>query len=657
MKKFKKYIAAIVLIICTVSFSAHASALTLVFQGSAPEQAGKYVTVGVYDKDPAAPDFTLANVKHIDQSEIAADGSFRVRIPLKEEWAGLPIRSNLTNFEVTEDLSLYCSNAGSKTGAGTMEQPFLFQTALEKAEDGDTIVLLDEVVLPADFVWPVSAKTVRVEGYQGRGKLNLKTVTSLYAGCNITFDNLEFVVNDGTQSGAENHNFIFAQGNHLIMGRGVTTSNFVRELWGGADGKTVNGDCNIEVYGGDYKGIYGGSRLGNVTGDTSVIVGGTANKGTILSHGNKNGLFENLQNTGGSVTAGGRSCEVKGTAYITIKDDAVVQYVRGGGEGETNLKVGKSRIKIEGGTIMNVFAAVGRSSKQSEYICDAEVLMTGGTAEAVFAGADRRSIYGKITCYLLGGAVTRRAYAGCYNDYGWSGWGGDCFVNGTTTLVFGPGLDKETMTDTQMGNGIFGGSRRKDNAAEEIGRLVFLDDCYQGLRSSVGRSDMCKSHHDYILIEGEHGNANFADLTENLPKDAAPSLIRITPDRGYHALVNNTAYDAEHYSPAANETVTVSYEADTAAIVDVKGTAGGRGVHVNYFSEKKAKLIVAVYHSNGALVTMAVEDIEANTAEQEQLILIDCELNSSYKVQVMMWDGMSNMKPLCAPFPINIYAN
>lgn len=657
MKKFKKYIAVIVSVICAAGFPGHASALTLVFQGSAPEQAGKHVTVGVYDKDPAAPDFTLENVKHIDQSDIAADGAFRVRIPIKEEWAGLPVRSNLKGFQAAEAQPLYCSDAGNKNGDGTRENPYIFQTALEKALDGDTIMLLDEVKLTEDFVWPVSGKTIYIEGFQGAGKINLQMLTNLDVGCNVTFDNLEFVVRDGTQKGEENHNFIFAQGNHLIMGRGVTTSHFVRELHGGARGRNVDGDCNIEVYGGDYKLIYGGCLKGNVNGDVSVTVGGTVNKNTQLSYGNSDGLFQELNGTGSSVLAGGRSCEVKGTASVTIKDDAIVQYVRGGGEGETNLKVGKCRIRIEGGTIMNVFAAVGRSSRQSEYICDSEVVMTGGTAEAVFAGAER-SIYGKITCYLLGGAVTRRAYAGCYNNYGiFSGWGSDYCVTGTSTLVFGPGLDKTTLTDKQPGNGIFGGSRRESNAADETGRLVFLDGCYDRFKSHIGTGDVCASHHDYLLAEGEHGSAVFADLTEDAPENADAALVSIIPDAGYNALVNNAAYGGEYYSLPDRNPVTVSFEAGAEAIINANGKDGESKVHVNYFAQKNAKLIVAVYNADGMLVTMALEDIEADAAAQERLIPIDCGINSSYSIQVMMWDGMGNIKPLCEPFPVSIQAS
>lgn len=662
MKKIRICFTSVILAVCTAVYPVKASALTLVFQG-VTDKAGQDVTVGVYDKDPLAGDFTLENIKYIDQTEIAADGSFRIRIPLRDvldSSAGLTIRSNVKGITASEVHPIYCSNNGAALSVGTKENPCSFKTALDIAKNGDTIVLLDTITIPSDFVWQQSDKTIRIEGDQGMGKLDLTAVEYFSIGCNVTFDNLELLVHDATDSASEKKNYIYAQGNHVIMGKGVTTNHFVNAIFGGAKDKVLT-HTNLEIYGGDYKGIYGGGDKGNITGDSSVIVGGKTNSNTILTPGNSHGKFEGLNGTGGTVLAGGNGSNVLGTAYVTVKDDAVLQYVRGGGTGETNLTVGKCRISIEGGTIMNVFAAVGRSSRESEYICDSEVRMIGGEAEAVFAGADRKDIYGKSTCYLLGGTVTRRAYAGCYNDYGWSGWGGEHSVHGTATLVLGPELGEKTMTDTQTGNGIFGGSRRSANSFDEIGRLVFLDGCYDRFKSNIGKNDVCKSHHDYLLAEGMNGSAMYSDLTDDTVSDASPAQIKITPNRGYDALFNDEIITDQYYTLKDNAVATVSFRENGSIeyeteITSAYGTVGSDEVNVNYYTAEKGKLIVAVYDTEDRLVGTAIEDVNPASAMQEAVLSVECNLNSTYKVQVMLWDGMENIMPLCPPFPVSVNA-
>ncbi len=661
MKKIRICFASVILAVCTSVSAVNASALTLVFQGVAADMAGKDVTVGVYDKDPLADDFTLENVKYIDQSEIAEDGSFRMRIPLREvldSSEGLTVRSNIKGMTVSEQQYIYCSDNGVSLSAGTKENPCSFKTALDIAASGDTIVLLDTITIPADFVWRQSDKTIRIEGYQDVGKLDLTAVEAFSVGCNVTFDNLELLVHDGTDSSSANQTLIYAQGNHVIMEKGVTTNHFVKAIFGGAKGKALT-HTNLEVYGGDYKGIYGGGDQGNITGNSSVIVGGKTNSNTILTIGNSKGKFEGLKGTGGTVLAGGNGSNVMGTAFVTVKDDAVVQYVRGGGTGETNLTVGKCRINIEGGTIMNVFAAVGRSSRESEYICNSEVVMTGGEAEAVFAGAERRDIYGKITCYLLGGTITRRAYAGCYNDYGFSGWGGTCAVHGTATLVFGPDLGSNTMTDTQSGNGIFGGSRRSVNSSDEIGRLVFLDGCYDRFKANIGKNDMCRSHHDYLLSEGINGSAMFSDLTDEASPEVSASQIKITPDSGYDALLNGEIITDQYCALQNSALAEVSFISNGSGereteITSAYGIAGSDGVNVNYYTAQKGKLIVVVYDAEDRLVGTAMEDVNPASSMQEAALSVDCSLNSTYNVKVMLWDGMDSIIPLCPPFPVSV---
>lgn len=181
-----------------------------------------------------------------------------------------------------------------------------------------------------------------------------------------------------------------------------------------------------------------------------------------------------------------------------------------------------------------------------------------------------------------------------------------------------------------------------------------LDGCYERFKAYIAKSDVCASHHDYLLAEDWHGSAMFADLTENVTGNTDAGLVWITPDEGYYALVNGVKYDGGYYSLTGRDTVTVSYEPGGMAILDASVDDGDSTVAVNYFATQNAKLIVAVYDSDGLLTASAVEDIAAADTAQEQMIPISCEPDRSYNISVMIWDGMGNIKPLCKPFPVSI---
>ena len=120
--------------------------------------------------------------------------------------------------------------------------------------------------------------------------------------------------------------------------------------------------------------------------------------------------------------------------------------------------------------------------------------------------------------------------------------------------------------------------------------------------------------------------------------------------------MNGAAYGEEYYSLTGKEPVTVSYAVSGSKITAADGAVGGSEVSVGYRTEENGKLIVAVYDAENVLVTAAVKDIKAGEAAENQQITIDCELNKDYRVQVMMWDGTGNMRPLCAALPVSILA-
>ena len=177
----------------------------------------------------------------------------------------------------------------------------------------------------------------------------------------VIIDNVRLVGSDGDRGGHGSEYGIYAQGNKLIMGVGITGPD---DSWGNVTiyGGNKNNTCDessIAIFSGQYANVYGGSYSSNVTKKTDVrIIGGTILDtvcgGNNQTQGVKTGST-NILIVGGSVwngattsitgseyqtvVGGSRQSDV-GTSNVTIAGLAEILAVQGGGRsgnyGETN---------------------------------------------------------------------------------------------------------------------------------------------------------------------------------------------------------------------------------------------------------------------------------------------------------------------------------
>ena len=178
---------------------------------------------------------------------------------------------------------------------------------------------------------------------------------------NVIIDNVRLVGSDGDRGGHGSEYGIYAQGNKLIMGVGITGPG---DSWGNVTiyGGNKNSTCvesSIAIFSGQYANVYGGSHSSNVTGKTDVrIIGGTI-LDTVCGGNNRTQGVQtgstNILIVGGSVwdgatasitgseyqtvVGGSRQSDV-GTSNVTIAGLAEILAVQGGGRsgnyGETN---------------------------------------------------------------------------------------------------------------------------------------------------------------------------------------------------------------------------------------------------------------------------------------------------------------------------------
>ena len=99
---------------------------------------------------------SAGRVLYINQAK-AENGFFSV--PIAEISDTDTILSNKKGMMIKPNSILYCSQNGKKYSAGTKTDPLSFQSALEMAEDGCIVKVMDELTLLPDFEWPVSDKS------------------------------------------------------------------------------------------------------------------------------------------------------------------------------------------------------------------------------------------------------------------------------------------------------------------------------------------------------------------------------------------------------------------------------------------------------------------------------------------------------------------
>ena len=425
----------------------------------------------------------------------------------------------IKTLEVTADTpsTVYVSASGSNSNAGTESAPYgTFQYAISQVENGGTIVLQDSVSVGT---WTKHNKTIIVTG----GSLNATSVPSLQIHDNVTFIDTNILVNANS--------YICANGYTVTMDEGVSLSNTIDVFAGGDEGTTVPG-TSLTVLSGAYRGVYGGSRMGTVDGDTHLTVGGSANAGLDVSDHEGTAIFY----------GGGAKDTITGNTYLTFGENAKSTHLFGGSYGSGATINGSANLTVTGGASMSMYGG----SKGVDTGCDVNLTVTGGTFEQIFGGCESATLTGNVDVRVLGGIITRRVYGGCYNDYGWTGWKTSVSVNGEICLTIG-GDANITLNYNDDDRSIYGHSRYKTNSAAEISQIVFADvTAYNAYKNKLCAQDS--------TMKGIMGSLSAADSIHYYTYGVSDNII--TQNCAYHSLAATATLNSDSALQYTGEEIT-----------------------------------------------------------------------------------------------------
>ena len=178
---------------------------------------------------------------------------------------------------------------------------------------------------------------------------------------NVIIDNVCLVGSDGDRGGHGSEYGIYAQGNKLIMGVGITGPD---DSWGNVTiyGGNKNNTCDessIALFSGQYANVYGGSYSSNVTEKTDVrIIGGTIID-TLCGGNNEARGSQTITTTTNVLVVGGRvwdgtSKTIAGSEYQTVVG------------GSRQSSVGTSNVMISGLAEVLAVQGGGRSGADGE---------------------------------------------------------------------------------------------------------------------------------------------------------------------------------------------------------------------------------------------------------------------------------------------------
>lgn len=578
------------------------------------------------------------SVLYIEQGVVDKNG--RLCIPVPENMENNTIECTLPG-ELIEANCLYASNTGTAEGAGTKTFPLSFQRALELANNGDKIVLMDEIVLPEDFVWQTAKKHVTVsgEGFDGAA-LNIYRLpnTLLNIGTDTTLENL--VLASAESGNAEKAGTIRACGNVVTVAQSVSTRGIFGAFYGGARNWETVEKTETYIYGGNFNYIYGGG--GHVLGDCRLTVGGNTNTTAgVDPSAEKNGVFEPY------IYGGTLDNTVDGDCITTITGSAGAQYLYGGSldvkdnaDRGAGVK-GKTVVNIQGGKFMNVYGMNPPSPKASgeavDYSSDVTINMTGGTVEALIgSSADTLadSVAGSVTINALGGTVTRRIIGGVYNDNGWYSDSGK-YITGDVNVVIGSEL--KGMTDTQVGHGIFGGSRISTNPSAENAKLIFTDGSYDAFKNHINADSIdCKSHHDYLITGTAGGSIR--------PK--AGNVVEIVPDTGYIALSDALVIESGDYALTQAQT-DVTFSRNEIYSLSAAVTSGTITASVGYLSDSDGNVIILALYDGGKMAAAKRINAGRGQSSLQEAMPYTAESGKTYTLKAFLWSGTENIVPLC----------
>ena len=420
---------------------------------------------------------------------------------------------SLSVFSADAD-TVWLSASGSDSGSGTQQSPYAtLSKALSAVPDGGNIRISGTITLPSSFTWSAHNKTVTITG----GTLNGQSLSGgrLIIGDNVTLEDMTLTF--------DSEDAVYANGNTLTIGEGVTTTNAIKVYGGGISGTTVD-RTDITLLSGTYTRIYGGGNGGSVRGDTKVYVGGTVNAGLdVTSHSGTNNVY-----------GGGYNSAIGGSTYLTFADSARAIYVFGGGDGASSSIGETAHTTFSGGASMSFYGGNNNSSG----IKAVHAVVSGGEIEQVFGANQAASMTGDVDLRVIGGKITRRIYGGCYNeaDAGLfsATWLTSHHVTGNITLTVGAGASI-TLNDNDNDRGIFANSRYKSDFDDEVTAVVFADSAaMSAYKSKLGQKDTlaamggintpaCDTRHCYTYTAS--GNTVTQTCSEHSSLSATATLI------------------------------------------------------------------------------------------------------------------------------------
>jgi len=447
------------------------------------------------------------------------------------------------------------ANAGGEFG--TYDHPFTnLSDALDAVllENNGKVIIQgnSEIGVSSDFVWKKQKKTRNIT-ILGENKTSSKVkfsgVSELNVNDGVVFDNITLVLSKNVY--ANGHDFIIRENvsadnkTTIIYGGGKKTTvaktnieiyaGSYKEVWGGGNGGTVSGDCNVTIKNaniydgskGDQSRVFGSGSADTVKGNVYVTIGGTFNKSYNVAD------FErNDHSRYSSVHAAGTGT-VQGNTYLSIEDEAEVDYVYGGGATGSQV-LGTCHVELKGGTIFSIYGGgKGDNLDNAGKNADTSVIVTGGKVCQII-GANGNSMTGNSYVEIAGGKVTRRIYGGCYNDI----FGGvdKHYVTGYSTVV----IKDETAVASLSGDdaGITAGSRSTKEHSDEKAVLICNNNSYANLKNKL---DTSYNEYDYLV------QANIGGMVSSIGE-----RICVQPNEGSVATVRSD-------SASVNEGTVLAY--------------------------------------------------------------------------------------------------
>ncbi len=637
-----KIVVCFTVLMIIINSSFNVFAINVVFKGSTDtSNSGKSVAIVMYKNGTDLSNVLPIDINYIEQSLVDENGKFEFNLPVDlDTVSSSTVISTYSGNVRSDTIPLYVSNAGSDTNSGTQQSPYTFEKAIDEVIDGGKIVLMDEVKISDDFVWPETDKTITIsgEGYQN-AELDIEQIVNLVIGCNTTFEHLTIgCTEQGTGNEKVNVESISANGYHVIIADTVTTQN-ICAIRGGHNSKAVN-STNLEVYGGNWYTIYGGGSNGNIAGNCILTVGGNVNSAYSVKDSDDNYVPTKIH---GGCWGG----IIKGDCITTLKGNAKAAYVYAGTHAQTtSYTEGKVELNVEGGNYMNIFAAAFITSGHNPNVT---INFKGGTAEGVFA-TDNTVLYGDVKMNFTGGTVTRRIYGGAYNDCNIFGvYSKDLYVNGNITMTFDEGFTFANTGDAERG--IFAGSRYKASHTEEKCMMIFLNDSYNNLQNYVKTSATTLGmatvfagvgDGDYIVIASKGGKVG-AETN---------STVNIEANDGYTIRVDDADFVSNPYA-LANQTTNVVFVPFASGLSGLEFENNKASVNFNV-NKDKFVLVAAVYDKNNMLVAANHKNITQSAGSDEIELNFALASGQTYTVKTMLWNTMADMQPICSAITITV---